>query len=73
MREYEDKLAAKNERVKARAEARATDTDCVSSSAMDQGDESSVNSDSVPVSIQRQSCGVELNSKHILLPIFRLK
>jgi len=72
MREYEDKLAAKNERVKARAEARATDTDCVSSSAMDQGDESSVNSDSVPVSIQGQSC-CELNSKHILLPIFRLK
>lgn len=50
MREYEEKLAAKNERVKALSEARGADTGEVSSSAMDQGDESSVNSDSVPVS-----------------------
>lgn len=50
MREYEERQAAKGERAKARAEARGTDTGEVSSSAMDQGDESSVNSDMVPVS-----------------------
>lgn len=50
MREYEEKLAAKNERVRALAETRGTDVGGdVSSSAMDQGDESSVNSDAVPV------------------------
>ena len=50
MKEYEKRLAAKNEKVKTASETRAPDIDGVSSSAMDQGDESSVNSDSVPVS-----------------------
>ncbi|XP_053399542.1 pericentriolar material 1 protein-like isoform X2 [Mercenaria mercenaria] len=47
MKEYEKRLAAKNEKVKT-AETRGTEISEVSSSAMDQGDESSVNSDSVP-------------------------
>jgi hypothetical protein len=50
MKEYEKRLAAKNEKVKTAGESQTADMNEVSSSAMDQGDESSVNSDSVPVS-----------------------
>ncbi|XP_060554771.1 pericentriolar material 1 protein-like isoform X2 [Ruditapes philippinarum] len=48
MKEYEKRLAAKNEKVKTAGESQTADMNEVSSSAMDQGDESSVNSDSVP-------------------------
>lgn len=49
MKKYEERLAAKKEKMKSAGETYRTDMGDVSSSAMDQGDESSVNSDSVPV------------------------
>ena len=51
MREYEKKLSERNE-AKVTKHREENEIGEVSSSAMDRGDESSVNSDSVPVSVQ---------------------
>lgn len=50
MREIEKRLGTKTEIAKSSKDQVRAGTADVSSSAMDQGDESSINSDSVPVS-----------------------